>query len=220
MAGFGDPVLGGGAVKRGFAPSRRPVRGCDPSLANMPASVARSSAALAGPDMFAKLARLPGTASELAAIRSAFGRANARLILAGEATETRARHTDLTGLRVLAFATHGLLASQTGIAEPALVLTPPAHPSLLDDGLLTASEITGLATDTDWAVLSACNTAGGDRVDGGPELSGLARAFFFAGAESLLVSHWPLRDDVAGALTVRAVELLKTEPGRHHTRSH
>ena len=219
MVGFGDPVLGGGAVKRGFGASGRPVRGGDPSLANMSASGLQSGTALAGPELFAKLARLPGTASELAAMRSAFGPANARVILAGEATETRVRHTDLTGLRVLAFATHGLLASQTGIAEPALVLTPPAHPSLLDDGLLTASEITGLAIDTDWAVLSACNTAGGDRVDGGPGLSGLARAFFFAGAESLLVSHWPLRDDVAGALTVRAVELLKTRPGMTHARA-
>lgn len=223
MVGFGDPVLGGGAVKRGFGAGGRPVRGGDPALAAMSAPVSPSASssgtALAGADLFAKLARLPGTASELAAMRSAFGPANGRVILAGEATETRVRHTDLTGLRVLAFATHGLLAGQTGIAEPALVLTPPAHPGLLDDGLLTASEITGLAIDTEWAVLSACNTAGGDRVDGGPGLSGLARAFFFAGAESLLVSHWPLRDDVAGALTVRAVELLKAQPGMTHARA-
>ncbi len=49
-----------------------------------------------------------------------------------------------------------------GLAEPALVLTPPAHASALDDGLLTASEIAALKLDADWVILSACNTAAGN----------------------------------------------------------
>ena len=39
-------------------------------------------------------------------------------------------------------------------------------------------------------VLSACNTAGPDGTLGGESLSGLARAFFYAGARAMLVSHW------------------------------
>src|SRR3546814_5906360 len=38
------------------------------------------------------------------------------------------------------------------------------------------------------------------------------RAFFFAGSESLLASHWPVRDDVAAVLTVRLFEILRADP--------
>jgi CHAT domain-containing protein len=40
-------------------------------------------------------------------------------------------------------------------------------------------------------ILSACNTAGGEG-ESAEALSGLARAFFYAGGRSLLVSHWPV----------------------------
>lgn len=53
----------------------------------------------------------------------------------------------------------------------------------------------------DWVVLSACNTAAGD--GSGEGLAGLARAFFFAGARSLLVSYWSVED--------RATQSLMTE---------
>ena len=70
--------------------------------------------------------------------------------------------------RIIHFATHGLLASETeidagGPPEPALVLTPPNAPSQEDDGLLTAGEILQLRLNADWVILSACNTAGGER---------------------------------------------------------
>ena len=77
-----------------------------------------------------------------------------------------------------------------GLAEPALVLTPPAKASPDDDGLLTASKIATLKLNADWVVLSACNSAAGDGTPDGGGLSGLAKAFFYAGARSLLVSHW------------------------------
>ena len=76
-------------------------------------------------------------------------------------------------------------------AEPALLLTPPQTATAEDDGLLTASEIAQLKLDADWVVLSACNTAAGESDKREREaLSGLARAFFYAGARALLVSHW------------------------------
>src|SRR3546814_9693090 len=43
-------------------------------------------------------------------------------------------------------------------------------------------------------------------------LSGLTRAFFYAGAKNLLVSHWPLLDEVAPRLTVRLLELMANDP--------
>jgi CHAT domain-containing protein len=52
-------------------------------------------------------------------------------------------------------------------------------------------------------VLSACNTAAPDGTPGADGLSGLAKAFFYAGARSLLVSHWAVNSDAAVALTTR-----------------
>ena len=112
-------------------------------------------------------------------------------------TEKRLKSTPLDGYRIVHFATHGLLAGETAQlananAEPALVLSPPVVASEEDDGLLTASEISALKLNADWVVMSACNTAGGGK-PGAEALSGLARAFFYAGARALLVSHWPVR---------------------------
>ena len=89
-----------------------------------------------------------------------------------------------------ASATHGLLANESqdvaqAAAEPALLLTPPQRASEEDDGLLTASEVAQLKLDADWVIMSACNTAAGDKLDT-EALSGLARAFFYAGSRALL----------------------------------
>lgn len=60
--------------------------------------------------------------------------------------------------------------------------------------------------------MSACNTAGADR-SGAEPLSGLAKAFFYAGARTLLVSHWPVDSYAATMITTRAFAELKREPG-------
>ena len=79
--------------------------------------------------------------------------------------------------------------------------------------VVPASEISRLKLDADWVILSACNTAADDGTEGAPGLSGLARAFFYAGARNLLVSHWPVRDDVASRLTVETIKLQRITPG-------
>jgi len=61
-------------------------------------------------------------------------------------------------------------------------------------------------------ILSACNTAASDGTPGGEGLSGLASAFFYAGARSLLVSHWPVRDDAAAWLTEASVKSVTQHP--------
>ena len=110
------------------------------------------------------------------------------------------------------FATHGLIAGDVkGLAEPSLALSIPQEGTDLDDGLLTASEIAGLKLNADWAVLSACNTIAGDR-PGAEALSGLARAFFYAGARALLVSHWAVDSAAATRLTTSTFENLGADP--------
>lgn len=62
--------------------------------------------------------------------------------------------------RMVHFATHVLLAGKLDAAhEPGL--TPPNKATEEDDGYLSTSEIAALKRDTDWVILSACNTAAG-----------------------------------------------------------
>ena len=69
-----------------------------------------------------------------------------------------------------------------------------------NDGLLTMGEILGLKLDADWVVLSACNTGSGEGA-GAEAVSGLGRAFFYAGTRALLVSNWPVETTSARELT-------------------
>jgi len=142
------------------------------------------------------------------------------VLLGAQASEPslRAARDRLARARVVTFATHGLLAGDLSLAEPALALTPPQagvprpndpRAAAEDDGLLTASEAAFLPLSAEWVILSACNTAAGDGTAEG--LSGLARAFFYAGARSLLVSQWRVRDDAAARLTPRAIALTQTQ---------
>ncbi len=177
-----------------------------PSLAPAePGSAAGKARLLRGgvadPATLRALPSLPGAAAELRAIGSALQPAEKLLLLGDDASETRVKATDLSGYRVIAFATHGIVGGETAFPEPALVLTPPHSATPLDDGMLTASEASALRLDADWVILSGCDSAGAGN-GAAPTYSGLARAFFQAGSRSLLVSMWPVRDDFAARLTV------------------
>ena len=159
------------------------------------------------------LAALPETAGELEELSKALGAGDDSLILRERATERRVRAAKLSDYRVLAFATHGLVAGDlAGLAEPALVLTPPETGSEEDDGLLTASEVAMLKLDADWVILSACNTAAPDGTPGADGLSGLAKAFFYAGSRALLVSHWPVVSEAAVKLTTVMLKYAADHP--------
>lgn len=69
-----------------------------------------------------------------------------------------------------------------------------------------------LTLNADWVILSACNTAAPDGTPAAEGLSGLAKAFFYAGSRALLVSHWPVRSGPAMRLTTGMLRALK-EPG-------
>jgi CHAT domain-containing protein len=161
------------------------------------------------------LAPLYDTADELKGIAASLGAPANELILGANASETAVKSLSGSGrlaeYRVVAFATHGLVAGNIkGLAEPALALTVPDEPTEADDGLLTASEVAMLKLNADWVILSACNTAAGDK-PGAEALSGLARAFY-AGVRGLLVSHWPVKSSAAVKLTTTAIAELKAHP--------
>jgi CHAT domain-containing protein len=150
----------------------------------------------------ARLPRLPDTAEEVRGIALAMNADLTRDVFTGKAaSEGRVKSMTLSGYKVLAFATHGLVPGDLdGLTQPALALSSPAVAGGRDDGLLTMGEILGLRLDADWVVLSACNTASGDGA-GAEAVSGLGRAFFYAGTRALLVSNWPVETTSARALT-------------------
>ena len=210
MVGFGDPV---------FDPAERAK-----ALAERRAASTRVAATTraysdfwrgAGVDRTLLSRALPpllDTADELKAVAAKLGAPDSDIHLANDASETTVKRTTLSDYRVVYFATHGLVAGDVqGLGEPSLALTLPAKPSEFDDGLLTASEVAQLKLNADWVVLSACNTAAGDK-PGAEALSGLARAFFYAGARALLVTHWSIDSDAATRLTTATFDNLRSDP--------
>jgi len=171
-----------------------------------------SRGAIANVEEVRKFPSLPETADELYSIAQTLNAPSSNVYLRERATEHKVRTMDLTPYRTIAFATHGLMAGQfTGFTEPALVLTPPQKGTEKDDGLLTASEIAQLDLNADWVILSACNTAAGDS-PGAEGLTGLAKAFFYAGTRTLLVSHWSVFSDASTALTTQLFNQLRNNP--------
>ena len=154
------------------------------------------------------LPALPDTADELKAIAQKLGVPDSDIYLGRNASESNVKRAALSDYRIVYFATHGLVAGDVkGLAEPSLALSIPAQPSDVDDGLLTASEVATLKLNADWVVLSACNTIA-DK-PGAEALSGLARAFFYAGTRALLVSHWAVSSSAATRLTTSAFDIME-----------
>ncbi len=160
------------------------------------------------------LPRLADTANELLSIASVLGSdPKTDVFLGKRANEMQVKSMHLDSYRVVAFATHGLIPGDlNGLNQPALALTSPDVAGVKGDGLLTMEEILNLKLNADWVVLSACNTASGEG-KGAEAVSGLGRAFFYAGAKSLLVSNWPVISTATSKLTTTLFHLQAMERG-------
>jgi CHAT domain-containing protein/Tfp pilus assembly protein PilF len=206
MTGFGDPVFN---PSEGAGEKRTASR----SLANVAYTDFWQGVGVDRARLAEALPQLPDTADELNAVAKDLSVTAADIHLGSDASEITVKRAPLADYRIIYFATHGLVAGDVkGVAEPSLALSIPKQPSALDDGLLTASEVAQLKLNADWVVLSACNTIAGDK-PGAEALSGLARAFFYAGARALLVTHWAVDSEAATRLTTSTFDLLKAEPG-------
>ncbi len=143
------------------------------------------------------LAPVPETLDEAREIARLFG-SQARVLEGARATRTILERSGIATARILHFATHGLI-DEVHPDRSGLVLTadPPA-----DDGLLQARDVYRLRLNADLVTLSACETALGQNVTG-EGILGLTRAFFYAGAHSVVASLWDV-DDASTAKFMKA----------------
>jgi CHAT domain-containing protein/tetratricopeptide (TPR) repeat protein len=226
MIGFGNPLLEGPDSRYAdIARLARNSQRCPDLRLQRVATLARARSSVAPVETYNGLADvsfirnavpLPETAGELCAVARELGVDPGDIWLGARATEREVKRLSESGqlaqYRIVHFATHGALAGQVaGKAEPGLLLTPPAEASEVDDGYLTASEVAALKLDADWVILSACNTAAGGAI-GAEALSGLARAFFYAQARALLVSHWEVNSAATVRLITSGVSAIRRDP--------
>jgi CHAT domain-containing protein/tetratricopeptide (TPR) repeat protein len=155
---------------------------------------------------------LKETAEEAREIATILG-GESDLYIGDHAQESMAKRGDLKAARFVLFATHGFLggeylppvvepsgepganvvirAAQKSKSQPALALTLVGDLKG-EDGMLTMKEvIEDVELNADLVALSACNTAGETaQANNGEGFAGLTRAFMYAGAKAMLVSHW------------------------------
>jgi len=206
FVGFGDPDFGGAAPAAGG--TRKAGSGLRNLAIARPADwderLSGTDAVPAAPSPPAvQIPPLPDTREEILAIGRALG-ANLQsdAIFGPRANPQTVQATPLKDRRVVAFATHGLVAGDLpGLDQPALAMAYPAG-GAVESGLLRLDQILRLSLNADLVVLSACNTAAADG-NGAEAVSGLGRGFFYAGARSVLATHWPVE-------TVSARELVST----------
>ncbi len=159
----------------------------------------------AAPDGRVSLAPLPGTRTEVEAIAGILypQKKDESILLGPEALESTVKALNalqtLQEFSFLHFACHGILPGEVkGLAEPCLALSLYGDPQ--EDGFLKMGEIFGLTLNAEMVTLSACQTGVEDPSGAAQGISGLARAFFYAGAPRLTVSLWSVSDEATSEL--------------------
>ncbi len=163
--------------------------------------------------LLASLPPLPYARKELDAARALLGADASDELLGSAFTADAVLKKRLKDYRILQFSTHALLPAELRCqSEPAIITSAPPNAPSATGALLTASAVVGLDLDADLVILSACNSGGPSGTTAGESLSGLARAFFYAGARSLAVTHWSVNDQVAAFLVADTLRRMRENP--------
>lgn len=137
--------------------------------------------------------RLRHSGEEAAAVLVELPRSKTVVVTGLDASEETVTGGTLAGHRIVHFATHGVLNPEQPLLSY-LALSQVSADGRPVDGDLYAHEIYDLELPAELVVLSACDTARGRQVRGEGLVSGLPRAFLYAGAARVLVSLWPVPD--------------------------
>jgi CHAT domain-containing protein len=216
LIGFGDPYFSKEQADEAAAENGKTVQLAAAPVATRGGPLKRrNSPQLEGADNaeLSMLPRLPDTADELKSIALALQADPSKVLNLGkDANENAVKTMDLSGFKIVAFATHGLVPGELdGLTQPALALSAPSLSGSEGDGLLTMEEILSLKLDADWVVLSACNTGAGAGA-GAEAASGLGRAFFYAGTRALLVTNWSVHSQSAKDLVTDLFKRQADDP--------
>jgi CHAT domain-containing protein len=129
---------------------------------------------------------LPGSIDEVTEIGDLLG----GMVFTGEDADEDRFYSMAPGSRILHLATHAFIDDEDPLKS---VLVFTENPGADEDGLLNVYELYGLELDAGLAVLSACNTGSG-KLLGGEGVMSLARAFFYAGVPSIIMTLWTVDD--------------------------
>lgn len=140
-----------------------------------------------------------------------YGAPLTRIFTGGAATETEVK-ASLPDYDIVHFATHGYLDEQSPMSSY-LQLTAN---DFSDNGKLEANEIQNLKIKADLVILAGCETGGGKIIDG-EGIIGLGWALEKAGAQTLVVSHWKVRDKNTKDLMIEFHRLWRTRSGSNST---
>ncbi|MFC2167968.1 CHAT domain-containing protein [Acidobacteriota bacterium] len=130
---------------------------------------------------------------EVEKIAALFKKNKRDVYLGEEATETSLKRADLSDYKIIHFATHGLIDNRNP-ARSSIVLSLRDQSS--EDGFLQMREVFDLKMNANLVVLSACQTGLGQFIKG-EGIEGINRAFFYAGASSVLMSLWAVNDQAS-----------------------
>jgi len=136
---------------------------------------------------------LPYSEKEIRSIAKYFDKYRRDIFSRCDANERRIKNIARNEYRVIHFACHGFV-DEIFPLRSALVLS--SINSDKEDGFLLAREIYNLRLGSDMIVLSACQTGKG-KIESGEGILGLQRAFFFAGARSVVSTLWEIGDKPA-----------------------
>ena len=143
------------------------------------------------------LPALPGSETEVQSILRQAPPDSTLLLQGRQADETSVRRA-MPSAKVIHLATHGVIDNTHPLSSFLALGKTSNDPA--GNGRLTAEEVYSLSLHADLVVLSACNTGLGPI--SGDGVAGLARAFFYAGAASVVSTLW----DVADQPTARLIE--------------
>ncbi len=156
-----------------------------------------------------ELRPLPGARKEISEIVKIMG-GSTQTYLGPQATETLFKKAALSRYAYVHLATHGVLLTGGGKfqAQPAIIFS--LYGDSENDGFLQLGEVFGLKLNAELVVLSSCLTPGDGSQGENNGLLGLARAFLFAGTDSVILSMWQVHDDSTAKLFIDMYRNLKS----------
>jgi len=194
LVAFGDAVYSDPEKKREFNP------GADKLMAMLGAGPrgARGN----------ELKPLPGARKEISEIVRIVG-GSTQTYLGPQATETLFRKADLSRYNYVHLATHGVLLSRAGRFQNQPAILFSLYGDHENDGFLQLGEVFGLKLNSDLVVVSSCLSS--DKMQPGESgaMMGLARAFLFAGTDSVILSMWEVNDESTAKLFIEMYRNLK-----------